>query len=138
MQQRQTGFTLIEIMIGVIIIGILSAIALPSYTAYVTRARLAEAHTALAGAQPLLEQYWSNQRTYVGFDRVPAESENFSYALSDPDTGSYTLVATGQGNAAGFVFTLDQAGNRATTAAPDGWATNDECWIDRKEGTCSH
>ena len=49
--QRQSGFTLVEIMIAVVIIGILTAVALPSYSSYVMRARLAEAQAALAEAR---------------------------------------------------------------------------------------
>lgn len=143
MHQRQSGFTLIEIMIAVVIIGILAAISLPAYDGYVMRARLIEGHTALASAQPRLEQFWSNNdRTYEGFDdstAMPAAVDNFTYSLEDADRSGYTLVATGRGHAAGFTFTIDQAGKRATTAVPQsgGWVTNDDCWVDRKGGMCS-
>lgn len=142
MQQRQSGFTLIEIMIAVVIIGILAAISLPAYDGYVTRARLVEGHSALASAQPRLEQFWSNERTYAGFaatSAMPADVDNFEYELEDADASGYTLVAKGRGHAAGFEFTIDQTGKRVTTAVPDiaGWETNDECWVDRKEGLCS-
>lgn len=143
MHQRQSGFTLIEIMIAVVIIGILAAISLPAYEGYVMRARLLEAHTALASAQPRLEQYWSNNdRTYEGFDEspdMPAAVDNFTYTLDDADRSAYTLTATGRAAAAGFTFTIDQAGKRATTAVPQsgGWVDNDDCWVDRKGGACS-
>lgn len=140
MQVRQSGFTLIELMIAVAVIGILTAIALPSYNGYVMRARLVEAHSALASAQPRLEQFWANNRTYDKFDDskdMPAETANFTFALENANASGYTLVATGQEAAAGFEFTIDQAGNRVTTEAPDDWVKSDNCWVDRKEGTCS-
>lgn len=142
MQQRQSGFTLVELMIVVAIIGILSAIAVPSYTSYVMRARLVEAHGVLASTQNKLEQYWTNHRKYEGFDAqdaslMPESGQNFDYSLDDPTVSTYTLIATGKNAAAGFVYTIDQAGIRATTGAPEGWGTSDECWVDRKDGTCT-
>ena len=137
MQQRQSGFTLVELMIVVAIIGILSAIAIPSYSSYVTRARLVEAHTALASAQPKLEQFWSNNRTYAEFGPLPASTTNFTYKLDDADASGYLLTATGRAAAAGFVYTLDQSGKRATTGAPTGWTKRGDCWVDRKDGSCT-
>ncbi|WP_288380820.1 type IV pilin protein [uncultured Massilia sp.] len=142
MSKRQAGFTLIEVMIAVVVIGILTAIALPSYNGYMMRARLSEAFTGLAAAQPRLEQHWSNTRSYAGFDAaslqlMPQASANFTYALTTGTASAYTLTATGRAGAANFVFTIDQNGNRATTSVPSGWNASNNCWVDRKEGTCA-
>jgi type IV pilus assembly protein PilE len=137
MRRAANGFTLIEMMITVAIIGILTAVALPQYRDYVTRARLVEAFSALAAVQPAAEQYWSNQRTFVGFDRLPGDTTNFTYALA-ATIPAYTVTATGIGKAAGFVYTVNQSGARATTAAPAGWGTSTTCWVDHKGGACSN
>lgn len=135
------GFTLIEVMVTVAIVGILSAVALPAYSTYVTRGRLSEAFTALGGAQPAAEQWWANNRDYSKFyqaSNFPAATANFTYALSNATTSSYTLTATGIGKVAGFVYTVDQNGTRATTASPTGWGTSTSCWVDRKGGACTN
>lgn len=135
--QRQQGFTLIEILIAVVIVGILTAVAVPAYSDYVVRTRLSEAFTGLAGLQPSAEQYWSNNRTFAGFAALPANSDNFTFALSNDTASTYTVTATGRGPSAGFVFTVDQSGNRATTGVPSGWTAKADCWTDRKDGRCA-
>ncbi|USX23437.1 prepilin-type N-terminal cleavage/methylation domain-containing protein [Oxalobacteraceae bacterium OTU3REALA1] len=142
MKQRiQRGFTLIEVMVTVAIVGILLAVAVPAYSDYVVRGRLSEAFTALGGAQPAAEQYWSNNRTYVGFaasNTFPANTPYFTYALSGESASTYTLTATGTGKMAGFTYTIDQNGTHATTASPAGWGVNAACWVDHKGGACTN
>jgi type IV pilus assembly protein PilE len=142
MKRSNHGFTLIEVMITVAIVGIITAVALPQYRGYVMRARVTEAFSALGGIQPSAEQYWANNRTYVGFDnaadkRMPPPTTNFTYALSDPTTTGYTITATGVGKMNGFVYTLNQSGARATTGVPADWTLSATCWVDRSNGECS-
>ncbi|MDB5746332.1 MAG: prepilin-type cleavage/methylation protein [Massilia sp.] len=134
---RQTGFTLIELMVTVVIIGILSAIAVPSYGKYVLRTKLTDAYSGLAGVQPLAEQHWANNRTFEEFSGVPAATDSFSFAVASASATAYTVTATGRSAAAGFVFTIDQNGRRATTAVPAGWTTSDSCWVRDKGAVCS-
>ncbi|WLI91495.1 type IV pilin protein [Massilia sp. R2A-15] len=141
MKPRNNGFSLIEVMIAVAIIGLLMGVALPSYNDYVLRGRLTEAYSALATVQPNAEQFWANTRSYASFDTssgvFPAATPNFTYALSGATQTAYTVTATGRARAAGFVYTIDQQGNRATTAVPAGWTTSTTCWVDRRNGQCS-
>ena len=141
MKRIQRGFTLIEVMITVAIVGILLAVAVPAYSDYVTRGRLSEAFTALGGAQTAAEQYWSNNRKYDGFDSspsFPAPGANFTYALSNASASTYTITATGTGKMAGWVFTINESGTHATTGSPTGWGTSTSCWVDHKGGACSN
>lgn len=141
MKRVQNGFTLIEVLVTVVIVGILMAVAMPAYNDYVIRGRLTEAFSALGTAQPAAEQFWSNNRTYVGFDTAvnfPAATANFTYALSGASASGYTVTATGIGKVAGFVYTIDQNGTRATTGSPAGWGTSTSCWVDHKGGSCSN
>jgi len=142
MKRVQQGFTLVELMIVVAIVAILSAVAVPSYTDYVTRGRLTEAFSSLGGAQTAAEQFWSNNRSYAGFDSTvpsfPKDTSNFTYAISNATASAYTLTATGTGKMDGFVYTIDQNGNRSTTGSPTGWGTSTTCWVDKKGGQCSN
>lgn len=84
------GFTLIELMITVAIVGILAAIAYPSYTQYVERARRQEAIAVMLEVQQFAERFFTENRTYVGSNaalpatlaRAPREGSTIYYAVS--------------------------------------------------------
>lgn len=132
---KQTGFTLIELMIIVTIIGILAAIAIPNYTEYLRRGKAAEATSTLADLRIRMEQYFQDNRTYVGFPAASCASATpqFSYTCGNLTATTYTLTATGQGDMAAFAFTINQANVRTSTFEGTVGAT---CWLKAKNGTC--
>jgi type IV pilus assembly protein PilE len=139
MKHLQRGFTLMEVLITVAIVGILSAVALPAYSDHVTRSRTAEAFASLGSGQAAAEQFWGNTRDYTGFGgspAFPAATPNFTYALSNASNSTFTLTATGRAKMSGFTYTINQDGTRTTTATA-GWGTSTTCWIDKKGGQCS-
>jgi len=62
---RQSGFTLIEVMITIAIVAILAAIAIPNYANYLTRGKIQEATSNLLGMRVKMEQYFQDNRMYV-------------------------------------------------------------------------
>ncbi len=139
----QQGFTLIEIMIVVAIIGILATIALPNYRDYVTRGRIPEATAALSTYQVKMEQWFQDNRKYRNADgncgALAADytgGKNFNISCSASSDTAYTLTATGKATMTGFTYTVNQAGSKATTAVPNRWTTSNSCWITSKGGTC--
>jgi len=82
MVAKHTGFTLIELMIAVAIVGILAAIAVPNYSEYVKRASRAEAASALLDAANKQEQYFVDNRAYsTSFSDLGIQSKIVSGAL---------------------------------------------------------
>jgi len=137
-----SGFTLIELMVTVAIIGILSAVALPSYSDYVLRGRLVDATNGLSATRALMEQYFQDNRTYVsgpcdGGKSLPPSL--FTFSCSTVDKTSYRLEARGSGVVQDFIFTLDSSGRPKTTRLPPKWGTAPSdgypCWVLKKSDT---
>lgn len=135
---KQRGFTLIEILIVVAIVGILSSVAIPMYTAYMARGKLVEAQSALTSARVRLEQYYQDNRTYVGFT-CPAATSYFSYGCTLA-ADSYTITASnvagqGLGAANSYAYTINASNAKATTRFA-GAASTAVCWITKAGQGC--
>lgn len=139
------GFTMIELMIVVVVIGILAAIAVPLYGDSVTRGKIIDGTTKLGDYRTQMEKYFMDNRTYLNGAAcgapLPAVAGNDSFTVScvaaagPPQT--YTVTATGIAarGMSGFTLTVNQA-NAKTSAGPGGKYTNATCWAVRKDGSC--
>ena len=139
--QAQKGFTLVELMIVVIIVGILAAVAIPAYQDYVVRAKIPDATSALAAKRVQMEQYFQDNRTYVGGTACNADatsSRYFTFSCPAAATATtYTLQAVGIGSMAGFNYTIDDTNTKTSNITAANWAaTNPACWITNMGGQC--
>ena len=145
--KKPNGFTLIEVMVVVGILGILAAIAIPSYRDYVIRGKLAEAYSGLSALRTQAEQFFQDNRTYIGFPCPPTVTgaKFFTYSCNPvPTATTYTFLATGNVGEGldGIVFSINESNTRATTVVAgspmetNGYQANASCWVRRKSGQC--
>ena len=100
-RRRTGGFTLIELMIVVAIIGILAAIAIPSYQEYIIKSRRIEATSTLTQIQLAEEKYRGNNLSYGTLLQLGLAPASSYYTFSVTSSGdTYTLAATAIGNQA--------------------------------------
>jgi type IV pilus assembly protein PilE len=138
---NKKGFSLMEIMIVVVIVGILAAVAIPAYTGHVTRTRRGEAVLALAAVALQEEKNFAERNSYDtlanliarGFRDPNADADrNYNIQVIPAAAGwqaGFVASATGMNALAGdgIVFAIDNNGNRGTLNAGV-VAVNNQMW----------
>lgn len=146
MKLRMNGFSLIELLVAVVIVGIIAAIAMPSYRNYVVRGARAAAQTELLEMASLQEKVYLNSNAYTasvtaayngttagGLGKTSGQTSDGKYALSLSGVGqTFTLIATpvaGGGQAGDGCLTIQENGLRqwhenndaCNSASPTSW-----------------
>lgn len=140
---QRSGFTLVEIVVVIAILGILTAIAIPSYTAYILRSNRSEARTTLLEAAAWMERWRTQTGRYdmpppaapgvpppLPFTQVPATG-GAKYTIAPPvvDGRTYVITAAAVGSMASDVCAtiwIDETGRRDFTTG--GGGTQEICW----------
>ena len=127
---KQSGFTLMELMIVVAVVGIITAIALPSYQNYTRTAKRTDAHQGLTTLAQLQERFFTENNTYAttvaALGGVADSNDDFwTLSVAAANASSYTLSAAPKSphtDGDCLTITLDSTGTRASTPA------GNDCW----------
>jgi type IV pilus assembly protein PilE len=141
------GFTLVEMMVTVLILAILAAIAVPSYSSQVRKSRRTEARNSVLDAAAREERFYATNNKYsqtatdLGYAALPQPGQYYQLAIActpDATCTGYSVTATPQGpqvkDTSCATFQVDQTGKQTASAAvaPGGNQTAPDttttCW----------
>jgi type IV pilus assembly protein PilA len=116
---HQEGFTLIELLIVIVIIGILLAIAVPSYLGFKDRANKRAVQSDLRAALPTAEAYYSDKGSYTGLTLAK---------MASIDTGLADLVSIAHASSQNYCLTGNKGGQTWSVHGPGAsWFSNAAC-----------
>lgn len=121
--KKQKAFTLIELMVTVAIVGILAAIAYPSYQNSVIKSRRADAEGILLGLANALERKFTESNSYTGYTLPTSATAYYTISLSQQTTSAYTLSAAPKASQ-----TSDSCGTLTLTHTGVKGADTSGCW----------
>lgn len=146
-EARQRGFTLIELVVTMAIVAILTAIAIPSYTAYIMRSNRSEARAQLLEIATWMERWRTERGRYdnpasagnpppmppfpIAYTQSPPppSAAKYNIVVATPTAVGYTITATATGMMTGDIcttLTINETGLRGFTTG--GGGTQDICW----------
>jgi len=143
--RNQIGFSIIELMVAVAILGILAAIAIPNYSKYLERSRRVDAQTILLKVAAEQEKYYLENNTYGTTAQIAAGIKTSTTTINSPNnyysiviasktatqdfTATASVISTGAqaGDSDCAKFSIDQAGTRTAKTSANADNTT-KCW----------